>query len=340
MAGGLGRHLDIDPVVVRVLLVVMCFFGGAGLWVYLALWLLVPEDGRERAPLRIGDDARQLVLVLALVAGGVILFGDMFLGYHAGFHGGWLVGLLAVAAAVVLLGRDRRPHAPPAPQPELGLDAVAPVAAGPTAPPPGRPQRTGIVWFWPTVALVAIGEGILGIVAANTSLPPAAYPALALAIIGAMTLVGAFFGRPGGMIALGLVATLVLGVVAVADATVGTRIRHLGVAPTSASSVQPAYRIRSGTIDLDLSQVTDPAALNGRQLDVSAYAGQVSVTLPPGMTVHVHGQVWYAGSIEVAGVQQSGFNPHVDTTIPGPPGAPTLDLVVNDHVGQIVVRQP
>ena len=31
VAGGLGRHLNIDPTVLRVLFVVLCFFGGAGL---------------------------------------------------------------------------------------------------------------------------------------------------------------------------------------------------------------------------------------------------------------------------------------------------------------------
>ena len=47
VAGGLGRHLDVDPTVLRVLFVVAAFFGGAGLLLYGALWLLVPEDGRD-----------------------------------------------------------------------------------------------------------------------------------------------------------------------------------------------------------------------------------------------------------------------------------------------------
>src|SRR6188768_2368628 len=51
VAGGLGRHLDIDPTIIRVLLAVLTFFGGAGLLVYGAFWLFVPEDGRDRAPI-------------------------------------------------------------------------------------------------------------------------------------------------------------------------------------------------------------------------------------------------------------------------------------------------
>ena len=48
VAGGLARHLDIDPVILRVAFVVLTFFGGAGLIVYGACWLLVPEDDRVR----------------------------------------------------------------------------------------------------------------------------------------------------------------------------------------------------------------------------------------------------------------------------------------------------
>jgi len=42
VAGGLARHLDIDPVILRVAFVVLAFFGGAGLILYAAGWALVP----------------------------------------------------------------------------------------------------------------------------------------------------------------------------------------------------------------------------------------------------------------------------------------------------------
>ena len=50
VAGGLGRHLNIDPTILRVLFVVLCFFGGAGFVAYGVAWLLVPEEGRREAP--------------------------------------------------------------------------------------------------------------------------------------------------------------------------------------------------------------------------------------------------------------------------------------------------
>src|SRR4029079_1409393 len=45
VAGGLARHLDVDPIILRVAFVVLVFFGGAGLILYGACWLLLPGDG-------------------------------------------------------------------------------------------------------------------------------------------------------------------------------------------------------------------------------------------------------------------------------------------------------
>ncbi|MDP9319341.1 MAG: PspC domain-containing protein, partial [Actinomycetota bacterium] len=44
VAEGLSRHFDIDPIIVRVLFAALTFFGGAGIILYLALWLTVPND--------------------------------------------------------------------------------------------------------------------------------------------------------------------------------------------------------------------------------------------------------------------------------------------------------
>jgi phage shock protein PspC (stress-responsive transcriptional regulator) len=44
VAGGLARHLDIDPVLVRVGFAVSTLFSGAGLVAYLVMLVLVPSD--------------------------------------------------------------------------------------------------------------------------------------------------------------------------------------------------------------------------------------------------------------------------------------------------------
>src|SRR4051794_16584184 len=58
VGGGIGRYLGLDPVLVRIIIVVLAFIGGAGLIGYLAAWILMPLDtagaeaGTRRATLR------------------------------------------------------------------------------------------------------------------------------------------------------------------------------------------------------------------------------------------------------------------------------------------------
>ena len=59
VAGGLARHLDIDPTIVRVLFVVLVFFGGAGLLLYGVMWLIVPDERSGRAAINSSDSTRR-----------------------------------------------------------------------------------------------------------------------------------------------------------------------------------------------------------------------------------------------------------------------------------------
>jgi len=44
VAGGLGDYLSIDPVIVRVIFLLMLFFSGFGFLTYIILWIVVPEE--------------------------------------------------------------------------------------------------------------------------------------------------------------------------------------------------------------------------------------------------------------------------------------------------------
>ena len=69
---------------------------------------------------------------------------------------------------------------------------------------PRNPRKRGPILFWATLALIAIGIGTLGVIdVAGTDVPEAGYPALAMALTGAMLVLGAFWGRAGGLILVG-----------------------------------------------------------------------------------------------------------------------------------------
>ncbi|MGN6791418.1 MAG: PspC domain-containing protein [Streptosporangiaceae bacterium] len=49
VASGIARYLDVDTNLVRIVFVVLAFVGGAALPLYLAGWLLIPEEGAAQS---------------------------------------------------------------------------------------------------------------------------------------------------------------------------------------------------------------------------------------------------------------------------------------------------
>lgn len=43
VCGGLGEYLEIDPVILRIIFVVAFLTGGAGFWIYIVLWIVIPS---------------------------------------------------------------------------------------------------------------------------------------------------------------------------------------------------------------------------------------------------------------------------------------------------------
>lgn len=297
VAGGLGRHLNIDPTVVRVTLVVLCFFGGAGFVVYAAAWLFFPEDGAAEAPIATSPSARNALLIGAVVLAGLLLVGDSF----GGFGFPWPLIPIGAAGLLYLVFHDQRsPHTPvtrPADQPS------------PAEPEPG-PRLFGF-----TLALLALALGGLGLYdVSGGSVVASAYPALALATVGVMLVVGAWFGRPGGLVLAGVVSAVALAVTSVSGATFAGD-HNIDVAPVAAASVRDSYFVPTGTVRLDLSQVRDAGSLAGRTITVRARAGEIVVILPDDVAARVLADVGAAGSISVPGQSQDGTRLHVDRDV-------------------------
>jgi len=49
VAAGIASYLDVDVTIVRIVLAVLTVLGGAGVPIYLAGWLLIPEEGTEQS---------------------------------------------------------------------------------------------------------------------------------------------------------------------------------------------------------------------------------------------------------------------------------------------------
>ena len=57
VCSGLAAGFHLDPLVVRIVFVILAFFQGVGLFIYLVLWLVMPEAAEGSAPGRSGFDS-------------------------------------------------------------------------------------------------------------------------------------------------------------------------------------------------------------------------------------------------------------------------------------------
>jgi phage shock protein PspC (stress-responsive transcriptional regulator) len=337
VAGGLGVHLDIDPVIVRVAFVVLTFFGGVGLLLYIAGWLLIPEEGNDWA--KVALDRRSRTVALALVG----LLGLVLLVSHGWWGSGFPWGILLVAVVVALIATrlpERRsaertasttgPAGPPA-HPAQPAQPAQP--SQPSQPRPVNPRKRGPILFWFALALMAVALGALGVAdLAGADIAPSAYPALVLALSGVVLLVGAFFGRAGGIILVGLLATA---------ATIGSTVAdrwdpHKQVErPVAAADVRSSYHLDMGDLVVDLSRVRDPRALDGRTIDVSGGVGRLDIRVPAGVTVVTHSRIHGPGGITTFGEDSGGIDTTVESTHDAGTGAPTLTIDADLHIGGI-----
>jgi len=348
VAGGLGRHWNIDPTIVRVVLVVLCFFGGAGFLLYGAVWALVPEEGQMKGNVSTSPSTRNALLIVAAVFAALLLVGDSW----GGFGFPWPLAILAVIVFVVLMNRDTTTNTQASNTAASGGDtATLPeTSAQPPIPPwmpptrqayeaPGPAPERGPKLFWITLALVAVALGSLGLYeTAVGAVTDAAYPALALAVIGAMLIVGAWVGRAGGLIFLGVVAAVALAI----TSTVVPRFdgeRTIDVVPAQAAQVRDSYYVPAGSIHVDLSGIENVRELDGRLIDLEANAGEIVVTVPEGVSLDVTADVSVVGEAVIFGEEANGPDVYLERSVSEGTDSPELELDIHLLVGSIEVRQ-
>ena len=131
VAGGLGRYFNVNPILYRVGFVVLTLLGGAGLLIYVAAALVIPNEGdKDSLAADVLRNHRQrpvAVVGLALVAiAGIALLSHFSLHFHN--DAVWVVVL--VVGALLLRSRRVSPAPPPAVG-NAGEDATTAVVAAP-----------------------------------------------------------------------------------------------------------------------------------------------------------------------------------------------------------------
>ena len=376
VCGGFASYVRIDPVVVRVVVAALSLTG-AGLVLYVAAWILVPEEGSDRAVVGgaggRADDARRVGWALAaiLALGALLSAGPWF--------DVWFPWPLIALALVGWLwfARDRStgpPASAPAspstqqasstpPSPSTAQAAAAgltgstqsPTSGPPMYAPPGGPHVPpapaaggGAVPRRPrprrgdtSLALLTCGMALVA-VGVLWSIDRAGneleVPAYLAAVL-AVVGVGLLIGSVigNGRWLVPLAVILAPALWLSSQVTVWSA-GEIVRTPRSAGELASTYELGAGRIDLDLTRIEDVAALDGRTVEIDITVGEVVVLVPDGVDLTVTASQ-AVGELSVLDRRKDGLDNDLAVTEPDT-ADPNLHLVIDAVAGDLEVSRP
>lgn len=280
VCSGLGAHFDVDPILFRIVFVGLAVFSGVGIALYLAILLLVPEEGASRAPIRLGRSSWLSVLgvVVVVVAAGIALRAAG----HGGHRGAWGLGVgiasltLVGSIAVLVWSRLRRPagergHASADRRLVARLALVAAIAA------------------W-SVLFAIVGAWLGGI--------DGRLAAWVVVAIGAALVLSAFMGRARWLVVPAVAFAVSVAVIAAAHVDLHGGVGERTYRPHTLSEVRDDYRLGAGRLEVDLRGVTFPPG--DTDLHFRLGVGELVVLVPRGVCVATSARLGggYVGALE------------------------------------------
>jgi phage shock protein PspC (stress-responsive transcriptional regulator) len=303
VAAGIARHIGIDPILVRVAFILLCFAGGAGVVAYLVLLAFVPaDDGRQLGQ---GNRTTSVVATIALAVAAVV-----FLGPPAVVFGPGLLVLALLAVVVVLVYR----------------------ATGGADDPSRAVARAGLILVGVLAAIgAAVGVAFLAALGGGVAIG-------VLTVVTGLTLVAtAFIGGARWLILPALVLAVPLAVVAAGDIDIRGGIGDRSYGPQSAADVQPRYELGMGKLDLDLRNAGLPAGTTNVKVDVGV--GQARVLVADDVCVTTNADIG-VGAATVFNRNNPGVDvAYADTARTVDPSRPILHIDAKIGAGRLLVTR-
>jgi phage shock protein PspC (stress-responsive transcriptional regulator) len=309
VCGGMGRYFNVDPLFFRIGAVALAFVGGAGLLLYLAALVLVPNEDQPAGTGEPGAQRNRALVVVAIVVGLAVAF-PLFLGAGLLFAGiGFPLAFLVGAGVLVwwLVSGEG---------PSGDAGEIARRAA----------LGVGVLIVCVFIALIgafaaAIGPGWL---------------VAAFVLLAGVAIVGAAFVKPLRWLVLPAV-TLALsgGFVAAAGIDVDGGIGNRDYRPASSADLHDHYELGIGQLVIDLRNTELPAGDVPLKLDVGI--GEARVIVPDDVCVVADTEIG-AGNVSFFGHDTGGLDVDYEDAPVSPGGTTRLLLDGNVGVGQLSVR--
>ena len=309
VCGGLGRYFNVDPLLFRIGAVALVFVGGAGLLLYLAALLLVPNEG-EAAPIAPGAQGGNRGWVIAGVV-IALLFAFPFL-----LAGGFLFAGIGIPFAV-LVGAG-----------VLVWWLVSGEGPSGSAGDIARRAALGVA--------VLIGCFVLFFVAGFGAAagPDWLVPALVVAAGGAIA-AGAFLKPVRWLVPPAMTIALAAGVVAAADIDFEGGIGQREYRPGSSVDLREHYDLGIGELVVDLRDTDLPKGDVPLDLDVGI--GEARVIVPDDVCVATNAEVG-AGNIAIFGRDHGGIDAFYENSPTAKPTTTRLVLQADVGMGEVRVN--
>ncbi|HWX10250.1 MAG TPA: PspC domain-containing protein [Gaiellaceae bacterium] len=324
VCAGLGRYFNLSPMIYRIAFVALALAGGTGILLYVAAWLVIPDDGvedsiaaeaikghRDRPWLLVGVGLLGFAAILALSSARVWPSpGNL-----------WVAAAIAGAAIVWWHSSTR--------------ERVPSVARAPGAPVPPRVRRRSLG----PVALGALiaGLGIVGLIdtATRWSVDWRVVLAVAAVALGALVAAGALTGHGVGSVVVLALAVLVAFAVSAAVrvplfAGVGNRIET----PATLAALDSRYEQGIGDLELQLGNIAFP--VGETHVKATLGIGNLVVHVPNDVTVDVDARA-SVGEVILFGAHSHGSSPHQHAFDLGTNPARVLVLDARVGLGKVTV---
>ena len=307
VASGVGRYLGLDPVIVRVIAVALVFFGGAGILLYLAAWLLVPSDSGPAPQIRGRGATIGGAVLLVLAVGAMLPWGNAW-GEGLGFLVFLIVlGLVGLGVWWLASGEGR--------------------TRGGTA---DVLRRVGIgISLLALCSLLAIGGAWAAAAGGGTAV------AIGVIALGAVLVIGAFAGHARWLILPALALALPATAVAAADIDVhggaGERIYR----PATTADLRDNYRLGVGRLVVDLRDTDLSPGTHRTRLDLGV--GQAVLIVPEDVCVSTRAHIT-AGAVVLFGQESGGGDFDFEDGRRAPAGTPLVELEGDVDVGALEIH--
>ena len=333
VAAGLGRYFDVNPLVYRIAFAALAFAGGTGVLLYLAAWLVMPNENRDESvaveTLRVHRDRPWLLLGVGLLGLAAVLTLT-----EADFWPGngnvWFAAILAGGALVWwnLARGDER----------VAAAAVGETPAPSEPKPQGQPRRPSITA--PVFGALLAAAGVFGLLAVLDiyDVDVSVVLAAAIVIVGAAIAFGAQTGRRfGGLIPLGLVLLATFGVAASSPDSLTSGVGDRNEQPQAATEIESSYEHGIGDFTLALADTELPAGTT--HIEAKLGIGELVVTVPEEAALVIDAHT-AAGRVEVLGQEDDGLGAHERLVSPGAlPDSPVLELEADVGAGNLEIRR-